>query len=56
MERASVLYPPRAPDYSDWKHDIGYTKWVGQQIPDAEYAFDYNGEYAPCSNPFVQPS
>lgn len=36
--------PPRAPDYSDWKHDIGYTKWVGQQIPDAEYAFDYNGE------------
>ncbi len=36
--------PPQVPTNNAFKHDKEYTKWVGNHIPDSEYAFDYNGE------------
>jgi len=36
--------PPQVPTNNAFNHDKEYTKWVGNHIPDSEYAFDYNGE------------
>lgn len=50
--------PPRVPNgYNTYGNDSDYTRWVINQIPDAEYAFDYNGHsIRPVVMPLFNPA
>lgn len=50
--------PPRVPNgYNTYGNDSDYTRWVVNQIPDAEYAFDYDGHsIRPVVMPLFNPA
>ena len=49
--------PPRVPIQDAYKPDTDFTRWVGNQIPDMEYSFDYSGEvFCPVVCPLFNPS